>query len=253
MKISRFIRDNNYLPLIIFATSMGFLEAIVVVYIRELYYPDGFRFPLKELPPWLIIVEWIREISTLLILGSVAWISGKIFLKRLSVFLFIFGVWDTIYYVGLKIFLDWPESLLTWDILFLIPITWVSPVLAPVICSILMILMALILDFHLFNNNLKKLKKTEFALLITGAAVIYYTFTVDFGMMLIKGNFLKQYFTLAENREFLALLTTWQPSIFNWGIFTFGILIICTGIFLINKRSSAKYRESDFPKSDIQQ
>ena len=45
MNLVRFIRSNNYFPLIIFAVSMGFLEAIVVVYIRELYYPDGFRFP----------------------------------------------------------------------------------------------------------------------------------------------------------------------------------------------------------------
>ncbi|HSO86578.1 MAG TPA: hypothetical protein VLQ91_08520 [Draconibacterium sp.] len=239
MNLIRFIRNNDYIPLVIFAVSMGFLEAIVVVYIREIYYPDGFRFPLKELPPRLIVIEWIREISTLLMLGSVGWISGKYFLKRMSVFLFIFGVWDILYYVGLKIFLDWPESLLTWDILFLIPITWVSPVLAPVICSILMIVMALLLDFRMLNNNLKKLETKEFVLLITGATVIFFTFTVDFGMMLIEGNFLKHFFTLAENREFIGLLTTWQPLTFNWGIFILGILIIFVAIFLINKRSSA--------------
>lgn len=237
MNFASYIKLNNYLPLIIFAVSMGLLEAIVVVYVREIYYPDGFRFPVKEMPIWLIAIEWVREISTLLMLGSVAWISGKTFLKRLSVFLFIFGVWDIIYYVGLKIFLDWPESLLTWDILFLIPITWVSPVLAPVLCSLLMIIMSLILDFHLFNNNLKKLNKTEFALLIAGAAIIYFTFTVDFGMMLIKGKFLKQYFTLAENKEFIALLTAWEPSHFNWTLFTFGFAIIWLSIWLVVKRS----------------
>lgn len=239
MKLIQIIRNNNYIPLIIFATSMGFLEAIVVVYIRELYYPEGFRFPLKELPAWLIFVEWLREISTLLMLGSVAWISGKIFLKRLSAFLFLFGIWDIVYYIGLKIHLDWPESLFTWDILFLIPITWVSPVLAPVLCSLLMIAMALLFDFRMINNNLKKLKTKEFVLLITGATIILFTFIVDFGMMLIEGNFLKHFFTLAENREFIGLLTTWQPSTFNWGIFTLGIVIICSAIFLINKRSSA--------------
>jgi len=109
MNLIRFIRDNNYLPLIIFAVSMGLLEAIVVVYVREIFYPDGFRFPLKEMPVWIITIEWVREISTLLMLGSVAWLSGKTFLKRLSVFMFIFGVWDIIYYFGLKNFLDWPE------------------------------------------------------------------------------------------------------------------------------------------------
>jgi len=219
---------------------MGFLEAIVVVYIREIYYPDGFQFPLKELPPRLIVIEWMREISTLLMLGSVAWISGKTILKRLSVFLFIFGIWDIMYYVGLKIFLDWPESIFTWDILFLIPITWVSPVLAPVLCSLLMITMVVLLDFRMTNNNLKELKVNEFMFMFSGATVIYYTFTVDFGMMIIKGHFLRKYFTLAENREFLEILTSWEPTNYNWLIFTLGIGLICAGVFLVNKRSSAK-------------
>ncbi|MCK7540484.1 MAG: hypothetical protein MZV63_61130 [Marinilabiliales bacterium] len=31
--------------LAVFAVAMGFLEGIVVVYLRELYYPEGFDFP----------------------------------------------------------------------------------------------------------------------------------------------------------------------------------------------------------------
>lgn len=240
MKIFDFIRNNNYIPLIIFAVSMGFLEAIVVVYIRELYYPDGFQFPLKELPPKIIVVEWIREISTLLMLGSVGWISGKFFLKRFSVFLFIFGIWDIIYYVGLKIFLDWPESMLTWDILFLIPITWVSPVLAPVICSLLMILMAIILDYLILKRALQKLDFTVWFVLITGAVFIYYTFTVDFGLILLKGNFLKDFSNLPNNPEFLKILNTWVPKKFNWMVFFSGFVIICLAIWMIIKKSVIK-------------
>jgi len=241
MKLFRFIRKNNYIPLIIFATSMGFLEAIVVVYIRELYYPDGFHFPLKELPPWLIVIEWIREITTLLMLGTVGWISGKTFLKRFSVFLFIFGVWDIIYYIGLKIFLDWPESLLTWDILFLIPITWVGPVLAPVLCSQLMILVSVIFDILQSENKLLRLDKKEIILMITGAAIIYVTYTVDFGMILIKGHFLKDFSNLPENPEFLKILTTWVPQRFNWTIFAIGIVIIFSGLILVLKRAVKKH------------
>lgn len=240
MNLVRFIRSNNYLPLIIFAVSMGFLEAIVVVYIRELYYPDGFRFPLTELPPRIILIEWVREISTLLMLGSVAWISGRTFLKRFSVFLFIFGIWDIIYYAGLKIFLNWPESLLTWDILFLIPVTWASPVLAPFICSLLMIVAALIFDICLFSNRLKKLAVKELALLLSGAMIIYYTFTVDFGMMIIKGDFLRKYFTLGEDPEFIEILTNWEPRQYSWGIFTVGTLLIGATLFLVYKRSKVK-------------
>lgn len=115
-----------------------------MVYLRELYYPGGFKFPLELLPPWLMVIEITREFSTLLMLFSVAWISGRNFLQQLSVFLFLFGIWDIFYYVALKIFLDWPGSFLTWDLLFLIPITWLGPVLAPVICSVVMILTAFI-------------------------------------------------------------------------------------------------------------
>jgi hypothetical protein len=46
--------------------------------------------------------------------------------------MFVFGIWDLFYYVWLKVCLGWPSSLLTWDVLFLIPVPWVGPVLAPV-------------------------------------------------------------------------------------------------------------------------
>ena len=216
---------------------MGFLEAIVVVYIRELYYPLGFQFPLKELPPHIIIIEWIREISTLLMLGTVAWVSGKIFLKRLSVFLFIFGIWDIVYYIGLKIFLDWPESLLTWDILFLIPITWVGPVLAPVLCSLLMIITGLLFDFIGLKTNLSRLKTVELLVMAVGAAIIYYTYTVDFGMILKKGRFLSDFSNLPSNPDFLAILTNWVPDSFQWEIFSVGFVSICIGLFMIIKRA----------------
>ena len=231
---------KKYIALLIFAIAMGFLEAIVVVYIRELYYPGGFEFPLKMLPAWLVLTEWIREITTLLMLGAVAWISGNILLKRLSVFLFLFGVWDITYYVALKLFLNWPESLFTWDILFLIPITWVSPVIAPVICSLLMIIMALLFEYYNSRNKLEKLKPIEWILIFAGAFIIYFSFTYDFGMIILKGNYISNYFSLAEHPGFLEELTTWIPNRFNWEIFFTGILIICAGIILVLKRAMTK-------------
>jgi len=229
MKLAKNICIKHCFSLIIFAVAMGFLEAIVVVYIRELYYPDGFQFPLQVLPSWLIVVEIIREITTLLMLGSVSWISGKTFLRRLSTFLFIFGIWDIFYYVALKIFLNWPESLLTWDILFLIPITWAGPVLAPVICSVVMIIIALLFNYLQQQKNLKKIKTTELLFLIAGACIIYFTFTYDIGMLILKGNFLPDFFSLAENPEFNKVLTSWKPIRFNWEIFFVGIAVITIG------------------------
>ncbi|MBK6285975.1 MAG: hypothetical protein IPF54_27800 [Draconibacterium sp.] len=72
----------------------GIFRGNCFVYLRELYYPYGFQFPLKEMSPAIIIIEWTREICTLLMLGSVAWISGKILIKRFSVFFsyLVFGI-----------------------------------------------------------------------------------------------------------------------------------------------------------------
>jgi hypothetical protein len=219
---------------------MGFLEAIVVVYVRELYYPDGFDFPLIMLPSWLVGIEIIRELCTLLMLGSIAWISGKSFLQRLSVFLFSFGIWDIFYYIALKIFLDWPESLFTWDILFLIPITWIGPVLAPVICSVVMILMCIMFEHFRIKNNITKIKPGEFWLLVLGAAIIYISFTYDFGKIIFQGNYLDSFFTLPKNSEFLKEMTTFLPTRFQWEIFSIGILIILIGNWFFLKRAIKK-------------
>lgn len=231
--------QSNIFALILFSVAMGFLEAIVVVYVRELYYPEGFEFPLKALPPKIVAIELVREMTTLLMLGSVAWISGKSFVRRLLVFIFTFGIWDILYYVALKIFLGWPVSVFTWDILFLIPITWTSPVLAPVICSVVMILMALVLEWFRKKGKLLKFLWYELALLFTGAFVIFYTFIYDVGSIIISGNFLPDFLTLAEDPDFLNELTSYFPDDFQWGLFVLGLLIILAGNALIIRRAAS--------------
>ncbi len=123
----------------VYAVAMGWLEAAVVVYLRELYYPDGFRFPLVPLPPRILAVEWIREATTLLMLAAVAALAGRDRVDRFFVFGFLFGVWDLVYYVGLWAFLGWPDSLWAWDVLFLIPLPWLAPVLYPCLVSALLV------------------------------------------------------------------------------------------------------------------
>lgn len=122
-----------------FAVAMGWLEAAVVVYLRALYYPAGFRFPLVPMPEQMALVEILREASTLIMLLAVAILSGSDRLDRFFVFAHLFGAWDITYYVGLFAFLRWPESMLTWDVLFLIPVPWAAPVLYPLIVSALLV------------------------------------------------------------------------------------------------------------------
>lgn len=123
----------------IFATAFGVVEGAVVVYLRELYYPEGFAFPLKEMAPRILAVEIVREAATLLLLLGVAMLAQRRPVRRFAVFAFCFGVWDITYYLALKALLGWPKGLLTWDILFLIPLPWAGPVLAPVLVSLALI------------------------------------------------------------------------------------------------------------------
>lgn len=124
---------------VLFGIAMGFLEASVVVYLRLLYYPQGFGFPLIRLPLWVGVVELAREAATLIMLWSVAMLTGRTGWERFAWFSILFGIWDIVYYIVLWIALKWPASLLTWDILFLIPLIWVGPVLAPVLISLALI------------------------------------------------------------------------------------------------------------------
>jgi len=128
----------------VFAVAMGFLEAAVVVYLRLHFYPNGFSFPLANMPENILVVEVAREVATIMMLAAVGWLAGGRFLLRFSYFSFAFGVWDIGYYLFLKITLDWPASLLTDDILFLIPLPWVGPVLAPVLVSLCLMAAALV-------------------------------------------------------------------------------------------------------------
>jgi hypothetical protein len=126
---------RRFWTLTAFAVAMAYIESAVVVYLRQSFYPDGFRFPAVAIPMTIYAIEVGRELGTLVMLYCAARLSGRDRWERFLHFCFLFGVWDIFYYVWLKLFLGWPESLLTWDILFLVPLPWVGPVLAPLLVS----------------------------------------------------------------------------------------------------------------------
>ncbi|MEJ2649239.1 MAG: hypothetical protein P8016_12640 [Sedimentisphaerales bacterium] len=140
----------RFIVVVIFGIALGYFEAAVVVYLREIFYPDGFTFPLvifsiDEQFKRLFLTEVGREAASLVIIITGAWIFGRNRRQFAAYFLTIFAVWDIFYYVWLKALLDWPASIMDWDILFLIPMTWASPVLAPVLCSAVMLVFAAII------------------------------------------------------------------------------------------------------------
>jgi len=122
--------------LLVWGIAFAYIEASVVVYLRELYYPKGFAFPVVIADTRLIVVELFRELATLLIMWATVQLSYQRLQSQIAAYMVLFGIWDIFYYLFLKLVLDWPDAFDTWDILFLIPMPWVGPVWAPVVVSL---------------------------------------------------------------------------------------------------------------------
>jgi len=163
----------------VFSISMAFVEAAVVVYLRAIFYPEGFAFPLKPITDSLIVVELAREFATVLMLFSIAALAGKRLWERFAYFLFCFGVWDIFYYVWLKVLLDWPSSIFEWDILFLIPMPWIGPVIAPVSLSLLMIIFGFFIIYSFYKECDFKPTLLSRILTLVGTAFILFSFMRD--------------------------------------------------------------------------
>jgi hypothetical protein len=201
--------------LILFGISFGYVEATVVVYLRTIYEPlrtalrpdrpAGELFPLitidqlKNSVPdrtWLLGVEVAREAATLIMLASIALVAGGR-AWWLASFAIAFGTWDLFYYVFLRVLLHWPASVMTWDILFLIPVPWAAPVLAPAIVSATIVaagILALARPAHL---------------------LALHWFTITLGCLLILMSFMWDY----QN-----LLAGGLPRPFQWTLFGAGEL-----------------------------
>ena len=137
----------------IFAASFGFLEAVVVVYLRAVvgllpgyqgtlcdvilmsgqYYVQSQS--ISQFPKSLLTLEFLRETATILMLLSVSLLTSSNSRARAAVFLWTFALWDTVYYAGLWATVRWPLSLRDPDVLFLIPVPWLSPVWFPLLVS----------------------------------------------------------------------------------------------------------------------
>jgi hypothetical protein len=223
----------------LFSIAMGFMESSVVIYLRELYYPGGFTFPLKVIPPNIASVEILRELSTLIMLVAIGWVAGKNSAQRFIFFLFSFAVWDLCYYIFLKLFLDWPASLFTWDILFLIPVPWLGPVIAPCILDVSMIALLMLVLYYEKKNIEFKFYKTDWYLLISGSLIVILSFVWDFLVIIFSAEKKK------NSSDYLSEFSGYIPQHFMWAIFITGeilILISLLSLFIKMKNKSA-YRK----------
>ena len=193
--------------LVVFSIAFGYVEAAVVAYLRSIYAPIRLRFfpaeVAKELFPLLSLeqlrslgtehiarlkTELGRELATMLMLGGVALAATRKLREWTAAFLICFGIWDIAFYVFLRLLLDWPASLFTWDILFLVPVPWTGPVIAPVIVSASMIVCGFIVMWRESEGRPVQITRAQAALIVMGGAVIVAAFIWDFRNTATGGN-----------------------------------------------------------------
>lgn len=213
-----------------FSIAMGFLETAVVVYLRRLYYPHGFQFPLVPVDPDIGLVEFLREAATLVMLVGIGIIAGKNTSQKFAIFIYCFAIWDIFYYVFLKLLLGWPVSLFTWDILFLIPVPWVGPVLAPCIVSLTMIVLTTSVIYVQEKGYDVHLRLREWILLIAGSLVVILSFMLDYIKYVANGGAAAHVWTLSSKQDMFNEIKHYVPSSYNWWLFLLGELIIVLGI-----------------------
>lgn len=222
--------------LILFSIAMGFLETSVVVYLRELYYPQGFRFPLTVIDNRIAITEFLREAATIIMLIGAGIMAGKTALSRFACFIIAFAVWDLFYYVFLYALLGWPQSLFTWDILFLIPVPWVGPVLAPCIVAFEMFLFGLLIVMLEEKHGKVKLSASHWFLLISGVLVIIMSFISDYTDQVSASG--QNSWNLFSQQQLFAEIKTYVPQYYNWWLFWLGNTLCAAGVFLFYKNQS---------------
>jgi hypothetical protein len=208
--------------LLLFGLAFGYIEAAVVVYLNSIYLPLRAYFyptiPKSELFPLLSLdqlrslgpehvtrlkIEVGRELATLLTLAGVALAITRSVREWVAAFLVGFGVWDLAYYLFLKMLMDWPASLLVWDLLFLIPAPWVGPVLAPVLVSISMILAGLTVLWQEYGGRPIQIAGMHWLFILLGGVLIVAAFVRDYRLVVQGGS----------------------VNEFHWGLFSVGLAI----------------------------
>lgn len=212
-----------------FALAMAWVEAAVVLYLRVLV--DRLQpYQADPLPHFggLGGAEVIREASTLLMLLAIGWLAGRTLRSRLAFSVFAFGVWDIAYYVFLIPLTGWPQSLLDWDILFLIPLPWWGPVIAPVSVALLLIAGGWLTVWLEERNLPADLRPWTWALALAGTAVILHTFMADAIRAAGSGaDFVRQVL----------------PTEFGWGAFLAGYGLMAFPILDLARRIPPVFRK----------
>ena len=190
-----------------YAIAMALLEAVVVAYLRALLLITDEHVALGSYIP----LEIGREVATIVMLVAVGWLAGRKGSDRLAYGLFAFGLWDIWYYVWLKVLIDWPETLLDWDILFLIPLRWWGPVLSPVLIASLICIAAVLAIVRLERGERLGITPVRVGVVALGSLLALYVFISDSLHALLQGR---------------ADWETLRPEPFKWPLFLLALALM---------------------------
>ncbi len=151
----------------------------------------------------------------MVMLACVGLAVGRSFNTCFAAFITVFGVWDISYYVFLNVLIDWPTSLLDWDLLFLIPLPWVGPVLAPVLVAISMVVAGTLLLWRESADRPVRIGWQNWSIIVLGGLIIIAAFCWDYRYVMAGG----------------------MPNTFPWSIFLVGEAISLAGFSLALIRS----------------
>lgn len=224
---------------------MGLFEAAVVIYLREIMYPGGFEFPLAPVHPHLALTEILREASTMVMLICIGLIAARKFSQRFAWFIYSFAIWDILYYVFLWLLIGWPESLMTWDVLFLIPATWTGPVISPLVLTMVMILFAVWILLQGEKNINTRIMPLEWTGLSVGSLVVIIAFVTDY-MKHMLNRFSFGELLQFSNPELLTHASDYVPERFPWLIFIVGVTMILLIVVRYKIRTNRMLRASIF-------
>ncbi len=200
------------LPLVaLYAVAMAYVESAAVAYLREIHGIENLVRDLPTAADRLTAIEVGREVATIVMLLAVGWMAGRHLQDRLGHFVFAFGLWDIAYYGWLALFEGWPQSPLDWDVLFLIPVPWWGPVLAPVLIAAVMCVGGAAAVLGADRGVSWRLSWTNAAVAGVGIAVVLYTFTAD---------------ALGAVPDGLDAVAHVRPSDFQWPLFTLGFVVM---------------------------
>jgi hypothetical protein len=195
-----------------FAIAMAYLEAACVFYIRALV--DRIEpYQANPLPIHGALgnVELWREASTLVMLATLGMLAGRTWRRRAAYAAIAFGAWDIFYYVFLRLMSGWPKTLLDWDILFLLPLPWWGPVIAPVSIALVLILWGTLATQSREDAIGAHWSRSTWMLAGLGAALALAVFMIDAWRALPNGR-----------DAVLRVL----PTRFNWPLFWVALVLI---------------------------